>query len=43
MNVALIDPPTAAEQIYGDWDLSELDTSCPPLGLPHIAPFPREY
>lgn len=43
MNVVLVDPPTTAEQIYGDWDLSELDTSCPPLGLLHIASFLREH
>ena len=43
MRVVLIDPPTSHEQIYGDWDLSEMDTCCPPLGLLHIASFVREH
>jgi anaerobic magnesium-protoporphyrin IX monomethyl ester cyclase len=43
MKVVLIDPPTSFEQIYGDWDLSAVDTYCPPLGLLHIASFVREH
>ncbi len=43
MKVVLVDPPTSHEQIYGDWDLSEMDTCCPPLGLLHIASFVREH
>ena len=43
MKVVLVDPPTSHEQIYGDWDLSEMDTCCPPLGLLHIASFIREH
>ena len=43
MRVVLIDPPTSHEQIYGDWDLSEVDTLCPPLGLLYIASFIREH
>lgn len=42
MRVVLIDSPTSYEQIYGDWDLSRLDTYCPPLGLLYIAGFLRE-
>ncbi len=43
MKIALIDPPTPFEQIYGEWDLSGVDTYCPPLGLLHIASFVREH
>ncbi|HEY3388484.1 MAG TPA: radical SAM protein [Prolixibacteraceae bacterium] len=43
MNVILIDPPTSFEQIYGDWDLSAVDTYSPPLGLLHIASYIREH
>ena len=42
MKVALINPPTSHEQIYGDWDLSSLDTYTPPLGLLHIAGFLKQ-
>lgn len=37
LNILLIDPPTSHEQIYGDWDLSAVDTYCPSLGLLSIA------
>ena len=43
MRVALIDPPTSHEQIYGEWDLSAVDTYSPPLGLLYIASFIREH
>lgn len=43
MKIALIDPPTSLEQIYGDWDLSPLETYCPPLGLLYIAGFLRKH
>lgn len=43
MRVVLIDPPTSFEQIYGDWDLSAVDTYCPPLGLLHIASYVRKH
>ena len=42
MKVILINPPTSFEQIYGDWDLSPLDTNTPPLGILHIASYIRE-
>jgi radical SAM superfamily enzyme YgiQ (UPF0313 family) len=42
MKVVLVDPPTSHEQLYGDWDLSKLDTQCPPLGLLYIASYIRE-
>jgi len=42
MKIIFIDPPTSSEQIYGDWDLSGVDTYCPPLGLLYIASFVRE-
>jgi hypothetical protein len=41
MKIVLIDPPTSHEQIYGGWDLSGVDTYCPPLGLLYIAGFVR--
>jgi radical SAM superfamily enzyme YgiQ (UPF0313 family) len=43
MNIILINPAASHEQVYGDWDLSPLDTYCPPLGLLHIASFVREH
>lgn len=43
MKVVLINPPTSFEQIYGDWDLSALDTYTPPLGILHIASYIRKY
>jgi hypothetical protein len=43
MKVLLINPPTSHEQIYGDWDLGELDTYSPPLGILHIASYIREH
>jgi radical SAM superfamily enzyme YgiQ (UPF0313 family) len=43
MKILLINPPTSHEQIYGDWDLSGVDTYCPPLGLLYIAGLVREY
>jgi anaerobic magnesium-protoporphyrin IX monomethyl ester cyclase len=43
MKIVLIDPPTSHEQIYGDWDLSGVDTYSPPLGLLYIASFIREH
>lgn len=43
MRVVLINPPTSFEQIYGDWDLSALDTYTPPLGILHIASYIRKY
>ena len=43
MKVILINPPTSFEQIYGDWDLSALDTYAPPLGILHIASYLRKF
>lgn len=43
MDVVLIDPPTSHAQIYGDWDLSKVDTYSPPLGLLSIAAFVRSH
>ncbi|MBN2054757.1 cobalamin-dependent protein, partial [bacterium] len=37
MKVALVNARSDFQQIYGDWNLSALDTRCPPLGLLHIA------
>jgi anaerobic magnesium-protoporphyrin IX monomethyl ester cyclase len=42
MKILLINPPTTFSQIYGDWDLSALDTYSPPLGILHIASYLRE-
>ena len=43
MRVLLINPPTSLDQLYGEWDLSPLDTYTPPLGLMHIASYIREH
>ena len=43
MKVLLLNPPTSFEQLYGDWDLSPLDTYTPPLGIMHIASYIREH
>jgi radical SAM superfamily enzyme YgiQ (UPF0313 family) len=43
VKVTLIDSPTSHEQIYGDWDLSGVDTYCPPLGLLSIASYIRQF
>jgi anaerobic magnesium-protoporphyrin IX monomethyl ester cyclase len=42
MKIFLINPPTSFSQIYGDWDLSALDTYSPPLGILYIASYLRE-
>ena len=42
MKILLINPPTAFSQIYGDWDLSDLDTYSAPLGILYIASYLRE-
>ena len=43
MKVLFVNPSTSFEQIYGDWDLSALDTYTPPLGIMHIASYIREH
>jgi len=43
MKVLLINSPTTFEQMYGDWDLSALDTYTPPLGIMHIASYILEH
>jgi len=43
VKVCLIDPPIAHEQIYGEWDLSALETYCPPLGLLSLAAWLRKH
>ena len=40
MKVLLINPPT---KMYGDWDLSALDTYTPPLGIMHIASYIQKH
>lgn len=42
MKIVLLSPPTSPEQLYGSWDLSSVDTYCPPLGLLYIASYSRE-
>jgi radical SAM superfamily enzyme YgiQ (UPF0313 family) len=41
MKIVFINPATSHEQIYGDWDLSAVDTYCPPLGLLYLASYVR--
>lgn len=43
MKVVLIDAPMSFKQLYGTWDLSGVDTYCPPLGLLYIASFIRAH
>lgn len=43
MKIVLINPPLTAKDIFGDWDLSGVDTYCPPLGLLYIGAFLREH
>jgi radical SAM superfamily enzyme YgiQ (UPF0313 family) len=43
VKILLINPPTTFSQIYGDWDLSALDTYSPPLGILYIASYLRKY
>ena len=43
MRIALINPPTSREQLYGNWDLSSVDTYSPPLGLLYMAAYLREH
>jgi len=43
MKVVFIHPPTSFEQVYGDWDLSLVDTYCPPLGLLYLASYIRQF
>ena len=42
MKIILVNPPTSSEQMYGDWDLSGVDTYCPPLGVLYIASLVRK-
>jgi anaerobic magnesium-protoporphyrin IX monomethyl ester cyclase len=43
MKIALVNPPTSFEQMYGAWDLSPLDTYTPPLGILSLAAFLRQH
>jgi len=43
MKLVLINPPTSFDHLYGNWNLSALDTYCPPLGLLYIAGYVREH
>lgn len=43
MQITFVDVPVSQEQIYGTWDLSPLDTYCPPLGLLSLAAYVREH
>jgi anaerobic magnesium-protoporphyrin IX monomethyl ester cyclase len=43
MKVIFVDLPISHEQFYGDWDISPLDTICPPLGLLYIAGYVRAH
>lgn len=43
MKTLLINAPTSRDQVYGDWDLSGVDTYCPPLGLLYIAGLVRKH
>lgn len=42
MKIAFVTSPTSSEQMYGGWDLSQVDTYCPPLGVLYIASLLRK-
>ncbi len=43
LKIVLINPATSSEQVFGDWDLSGVDTYCPPMGLLYLASFARRH
>lgn len=43
MKVLLIQPPVSFQNLYGEWDLSGVDTYSPPLGLLYLASFIRKH
>jgi anaerobic magnesium-protoporphyrin IX monomethyl ester cyclase len=42
VKIAFVTSPTSSEQMYGGWDLSQVDTYCPPLGVLYIASLVRK-
>lgn len=43
MRIVFVDLPISQEQFFGDWDISPLETICPPLGLLYIAAYVRAH
>lgn len=43
VGVALVVPPLAPETLYGEWDLSKVDSISPPIGLLSLAAMVRKY
>ena len=43
MKVMLINPSIGFKRLYGEWDMSDVKSSSPPLGLLSIAAFIRKY
>jgi anaerobic magnesium-protoporphyrin IX monomethyl ester cyclase len=41
MRAVLLNPPVSARQLYGDWNLSAVDTFSAPLGLLYLAGYAR--
>lgn len=43
IKVMLINPPVSFDVFYGEWDLSDVKSSSPPLGILSLASMIREY
>lgn len=41
MNVLLVNPKVSKTELYGDWDLSDVKSDSPPLGLLSVAAYAR--
>jgi len=41
MNILLVDPPMNRSELYSEWDLSDVKSSSPPIGLLSIAAYAR--
>ena len=43
IKVMLINPPVSFDSFYGEWDLSDVKSSSPPIGILSIASMIRKY
>ena len=43
LKVMLFNPPVSFEQFYGDWDMSDVKSSSPPIGILSLASMIRKY
>jgi radical SAM superfamily enzyme YgiQ (UPF0313 family) len=42
MKISLINPPMSHEELYGEWDMSDVKSTSPPIGLLSLAAVARE-